>query len=300
MRLGVLILPAYDWAEARRCWQAIDRAGFAHAWTYDHIAWRDLVGKTWYSSVPTLAAAAEATQFIQLGTLVSSPNFRHPVPFAKEAVTLADVSSGRFILGIGAGATGADAEMLGESWDAAERAGRFAEFVELVDKLLREPVVDHSGDYYQARQARADPTGRARGRIPLAIGATGPRGMRLAARFGDFWVTNGRSKTPGLVAPSASVTVIREQIGRLQDACEAEGRLPSTVRRLLLNVNRDAASPLVSLESFRDQYGTYRGLGVTDMVIPYPRREPPFVANPEVFEAVIDEFLQCENQPGPP
>src|SRR5690349_21893504 len=123
MRLGVRILPSADWRTARHTWRLADELGFAHAWTYDHVAWRERIGQTWYAAMPTLAAAAAITGRIGLGTLVASPNFRHPVPFAKEVATVDDVSDGRFILGLGAGAGGLDAEMLGGTpWSNAERS----------------------------------------------------------------------------------------------------------------------------------------------------------------------------------
>lgn len=268
-----------------------DELGFAHAWTYDHIAWRDLIGTTWYSALPTLAAAAGATRRIKLGTLVCSPNFRHPVPLAKEVETLSDLSEGRFVLGLGAGAGGADAEVLGaDPWTPHERAERFAEFVELTDRLLSRPVTDWSGRYYRARRAHIDPAGSVRSRVPFAIGATGPRGMRLAARFGDWWVTNGTSAAPGLVPPAASVELVARQVERLREACAAEGRDPATLRTLLLNVNREAP-PLASVEAFRDAVGRYGAAGITDMVVPFPRAEAPFVADPAVLERVAAEVL---------
>ncbi len=73
-----------------------------HAWTYDHLTWRNLRDGPWFGAVPTLAAAALVTSRIRLGTLVASANFRHPVPFAKELMTLDDLSHGRFTLGVGA------------------------------------------------------------------------------------------------------------------------------------------------------------------------------------------------------
>lgn len=292
MRLGVLILPSHRWSEARRCWRLADEAGFAHAWTYDHITWRDLAGSPWYASTPTLAAAAEATGRLQLGALVTTPNFRHPVPFAKEVCTLGDLSDDRFVLGVGAGAGGADAGVLGGEPGPGDRMARFAEFTELLDILLREPVVDFSGRFYCARQAGIDPTGRAASTIPLAVAASGPRSMRLAARFGDVWVTNGTSPAPGRVAPSVAPEVVADQLRRLEEACDAEGRDFAGMRKLLLNVDR-RRPPLASLEAFRDAFGTYRELGMTDMVIPFPRTQPPFVADFGVFEAVIGEFLSA-------
>src|SRR5437764_940980 len=81
MRVGVLILPEDPWPIAVEKWRRAEEMGFDHAWTYDHIAWGELRDKPWHAAVPTLTAAALATNTIRLGTLVASPNFRHPVPF---------------------------------------------------------------------------------------------------------------------------------------------------------------------------------------------------------------------------
>jgi alkanesulfonate monooxygenase SsuD/methylene tetrahydromethanopterin reductase-like flavin-dependent oxidoreductase (luciferase family) len=103
MRLGVLILPEFGWRTAQSVWRRAEELGVAHAWTYDHLAWRSFRDSAWFASIPTLTAAAIATERLRVGTLVASPNFRHPVPFAKELVTLDDISRGRLTLGIGSG-----------------------------------------------------------------------------------------------------------------------------------------------------------------------------------------------------
>src|SRR5512145_2001053 len=140
MRIGVLILPEFPWSTARNLWHHAEELGFDHAWTYDHLAWRSLRDSPWFAAIPTLTAAATATERIRLGTLVASPNFRHPVPFAKELITLDDISGGRFTAGLGAGGDGFDAQALGqEPWPRRERTERFEEFVALLDRLLREP-----------------------------------------------------------------------------------------------------------------------------------------------------------------
>ena len=63
--------------------------------------------------IPTLTAAAMSTERIRLGTFVASPNYRHPVPFAKDVATLDQVAGGRVVLGLGSGGTGFDAYVLG-------------------------------------------------------------------------------------------------------------------------------------------------------------------------------------------
>ena len=95
MRLGVLILPEFGWQTAQSVWRRAEELGVEHAWTYDHLAWRSFRDSAWFASIPTLTAAAIATERLRVGTLVASPNFRHPVPFAKELVTLDDISGGR-------------------------------------------------------------------------------------------------------------------------------------------------------------------------------------------------------------
>src|SRR2546427_7688595 len=146
MRFGVLILPELRWSEAQSRWRRAEELGFDHAWTYDHLAWRSLRDSAWFGAIPTLTAAAMATERIRLGTLVASLNFRHPVPFAKELVTLDDISGGRLTLGIGAGASGWDATMLRQAaWSRRERAHRFAEVVDLLPPFLREPATSYLG-----------------------------------------------------------------------------------------------------------------------------------------------------------
>src|SRR4051795_4287719 len=106
VRVGIVILPELRWAQAQARWRRAEEYGFAHAWTYDHLAWRDLADGPWFDAMVTLTAAALATSRLRLGTLVASANFRHPVHFAREITALDDVSGGRFPLGVGAGAAG--------------------------------------------------------------------------------------------------------------------------------------------------------------------------------------------------
>src|SRR5262245_272044 len=158
MRVGIVILPEYRWAQAAPRWRAAESYGFDHAWTYDHLGWRELVDGPWFDAVPTLTAAATATSRIRLGTYVASPNFRHPVPFARQVTALDDVSAGRFILGVGAGGGGFDAAVLGgPPLTPSQRVDRFTEFVELLDLLLRNGRTTWRGGYYAAVDARSTP-----------------------------------------------------------------------------------------------------------------------------------------------
>jgi alkanesulfonate monooxygenase SsuD/methylene tetrahydromethanopterin reductase-like flavin-dependent oxidoreductase (luciferase family) len=277
VQFGVLILPDDRWAVTRERWRAAEQLGFHHAWTYDHLTWRELRERPWFGAIPTLTAAATLTSRIRLGTLVASPNFRHPVPFAKELMSLDDVSNGRITAGLGAGGSGFDASALGQQpWGARERADRFEEFVGLLDRLLRQPRTTHRGRFYSADSARAIPGCVQQPRLPFAIAATGPRGMRLAARLADTWVTvDGRGAGP-------------EQLAQLDQACREAGRVPSSLRRLALLGFRER--PLDSIEAFRDAAGRYREMGFTDLVVHWPRSTEPLAGDPTVLRELSAEL----------
>ena len=287
MRLGVVILPELPWAFAQRSWRRAEELGFDHAWTYDHLAWRSLRDSPWFGAVPTLTAAAAATERIRLGTLVASPNFRHPVPFATELVTLDDISGGRLTLGIGAGGDGWDATMLGQvAWSRRERALRFAEFLALTDRLLREPATSFEGRFYSADEARTYPGCVQRPRIPFAVAASGREGMRLAATYGQTWVTNGDRTRDATLRAEEGAKVVGEQMARLDQACGDVGRDPTSLRRLVLSGSR-LDSGLSSIEAFRHTTGCYAEAGVTDFVVHWPRPHEPYAADLSTFERIF-------------
>ena len=266
----------------------MEELGFDHAWTYDHLAWRTLRDDPWYGAVPFLSAAALCTERIRLGTLVASPNFRHPMPFARELLTLDDISGGRLTLGIGSGGVGWDAVMLGnELWSRAERSARFAEFVTLLDRLLTEPKTSFRGRYYSVVDGRTFPGCVQQPRIPFAIAATGPTGMRLAATLGQTWVTTGDlAEEDVLLSAEAGVGVVRGQSARLEQACAAVGRDPSSMARLVLTGPR-LDPGLSSADAFADTVGRYEEAGVTDLVVHWPRPESPYAGDRSRFEEII-------------
>ncbi len=288
MRLGVVILPDARWSEAAGRWRRADELVFDSAWTYDHLSWRSLRDDPWFPMVPTLAAAAAVTRRVRLGPLVASPNFRHPVPFAKELMALDDLSGGRLTVGLGAGGVGWDATVLGSpAWSPRERADRFEEFVTLTDQLLRSPAgVSARGRFYAADEARNLPGCVQEPRVPFAVAATGPRGFRLAARFGQAWVTTGDRATPGPVSAAEGAAIVAAQVDRLEAACDEVGRDPATIDRIVLT-GGELDPGLSSEEAFRDLAGRYAEVGVTDLVVPWPRSTEPYVADLATFERIF-------------
>ncbi|WP_326698704.1 LLM class flavin-dependent oxidoreductase [Streptomyces sp. NBC_01754] len=292
LRLSTVILPLDRWHEGGCAkWQRAEDLGFHSAYTYDHLSWRSFRDGPWFGAVPTLTAAATVTQRMRLGTLVTSPNFRHPVTLAKELIALDDISDGRITLGIGAGGSGFDATALGqEAWTPRERADRFGEFLPLLDRLLTEGAVTQEGDYYSAVEARILPGCVQRPRLPFAVAATGPRGIRLAARYGQAWVTTGDPKLFEGGTPEQSRAALAGQIDRLGEACAAVGRDVDELGKVLLTgFTPDRNAPFTSVEAFVDFAGRHQELGFTEIVVHWPVADSDFDIDPDVFEAIAAE-----------
>jgi alkanesulfonate monooxygenase SsuD/methylene tetrahydromethanopterin reductase-like flavin-dependent oxidoreductase (luciferase family) len=291
VRIGIVILPDERWSVAGRRWQRAEEYGFDHAWTYDHLGWRDLVDGPWFDAVPTLTAAAMVTRRIRLGTFVASPNFRHPVHFTREVTALDDISQGRLLLGVGAGGIGFDAAVLG----AAEltprvRVDRFGEFLYLLDALLRSDRVDYSGTHYTAVDARSTPRGVQRPRPPFVVAANGPRSLRLAAEYGDGWVTIG-SQTDDLEDWWRSVAQTSD---RFDEALHGTGRDRDSVDRYL-SLDSAPVFSLTSADAFADAVGRAAALGFTDVVTHWPRASSWYAGDEKVLETVAGMLPRLRN-----
>ncbi|GAB2740932.1 LLM class flavin-dependent oxidoreductase [Kitasatospora kifunensis] len=291
MRLSTVILPIHRWNEGQKIWHRAEGLGFHAAYTYDHLSWRSFRDEPWFGAVPTLTAAATATERIRLGTLVTSPNFRHPVTLAKELLTVDDISGGRLTVGIGAGGVGFDATAMGqEAWSPKERADRFGEFLPLLDELLTQDATTSEGRYYSAVEARNIPGCVQRPRVPFYVAATGPRGLRLAAEYGQGWVTYGDPRGPAEVPVEQAPAVIEAQLAKLRAACEAQGRDVDELEKVLLQ-GSTAERPLASLDAFVDWAGRYQELGITELVIHWPVPDSIFESDFAVFERIATEGL---------
>lgn len=306
MRLSTVILPIHRWAEGQKIWRRAEDLGFHAAYTYDHLSWRSFRDGPWFGAIPTLTAAAAVTQSMRLGTLVTSPNFRHPVTLAKELITLDDISDGRVTLGIGAGGNGFDATTLlksgEEPWTPRERADRFGEFVPLLDRLLTEPAgTTYEGRFYSASEARNVPGCVQRPRLPFAVAATGPRGLKLAAQYGQAWVTTGDPKLYETGTPEQSLEAVAGQVTKLGKACADIGRDAAELDKVLLTgftpdfhpaaPASGRSHPLDSLDAFVDFAGRHAELGFTEIVVHWPIADSLFAADQQVFERIATESL---------
>jgi alkanesulfonate monooxygenase SsuD/methylene tetrahydromethanopterin reductase-like flavin-dependent oxidoreductase (luciferase family) len=295
MRVGVVILPQYRWPEARARWESLQDRGFAHGWTYDHLAWRDLAEQPWFGTIPTLTAAAAVTDTLRLGTWVSSPNFRHPVTLAKDLMTIDDIATGRLLAGIGAGGIGWDATVLGQSrLTPGQRVDRLDEFVTVLDLLLTQAETSWQGDYFVVDRARMIPSG-SRSRIPLIVAANGRRTIEIAATRADAWATTGPEATDSSV--DEWWAAVGELVRRFEATATRAGRDASAIDRYL-NLDSAPVLSVSSMDAFTDAAGRAAALGFTDVIVHWPRPDGIYAGDDGILDRIADRLTGGELTPG--
>ncbi|MEA2493921.1 MAG: limonene 1,2-monooxygenase [Thermoleophilaceae bacterium] len=161
--------------------EMLDRLDIDEIWVGEHHSggWGTIASPEVF-----IAAAAERTQRIRLGTGVVSLPYHHPMHVASRIVLLDHLTRGRVTLGVGAGSLPSDACMLGI--DPAARRRMMEESLAAIVHLLTDPEpLTASTDWFALRDATLQLRPYSPGGIPLAVASSAsPSGMRLAGRYG--------------------------------------------------------------------------------------------------------------------
>jgi probable F420-dependent oxidoreductase len=198
-------------------WVALARR--AETLGYDVLVMPDHLGRQ-LSPFAALGAAAAATTRLRVGAFVFANDYRHPLMLAREAATLDLLSGGRFEMGLGAGWMTSDYRQLGMAYDPApRRIDRLAEAAPLIARLLAGETVTHSGQHYQLDRATVGVETVQKPRPPLAIGAGGPRMLKLAAREADIvGLVPGFDAHGRIHVRQATETATARKIGLIREA----------------------------------------------------------------------------------
>jgi alkanesulfonate monooxygenase SsuD/methylene tetrahydromethanopterin reductase-like flavin-dependent oxidoreductase (luciferase family) len=209
------------WPEYVAMARAAEASGFDSIWIGDHLLY-GAPERGPLEAWTLLSALAAVTERVRLGPLVACAAFHPPGLLAKMAATVAEVSGGRFVLGIGAGWNETEFRAYGYPFD--NRIGRFEEAFTIIRTLLREGAIDFDGRWYQARDCELLPRGPRPGGPPLMIGSNGPRMLRATMPYADAWNSwyNDLGNRPDGVAPLRTL---------VDDACREVGRDPADVER---------------------------------------------------------------------
>src|SRR5215210_6581849 len=179
-----------------------ERLGFEYGWTYDsHVLWQE--------STPVLALAAQATERIKLGHMVTNPGTREPTVLASSYATLHDISDGRMVMAIGRG-------------DSSRRyinqkpvtVSRFEQALRMIKPFMNGEKVDWNDAELQLAWVRPELPP-----IEMHVAGYGPRALAVAGRVGD-----------GVVIQLADPDVIQWIMGNARKAAEEAGRDPAQLK----------------------------------------------------------------------
>jgi len=202
---------------------AAERHGFEIVAVSDHFQpWRHHGGHA-PNSLVWLAALGQRTERVTLATSVLTPTLRYqPAVVAHVFATLACLSPGRVVLGIGTGEALNETPAIGIAWPRfKERSERLAESVELIRRLWTEERVTFEGTYY--RTDRATIYDRPAQPVPIYIAAGGPKAATLVGRIGDgFIVTSGKGED-----------LYHTLLGGLAEGAAEAGRDPAQIAKMI-------------------------------------------------------------------
>lgn len=176
-----------------------------------------------YETTILLAWIAAQTSRIKVASRVLAVPFRRPAIVAKLAASLAQLSDGRLILGLGAGYSDQEIAAVGApALSPAEKIDGLAEAIQVIRGAWTHSGYTQNGRHHSVRDLEMEP--RPAVPIPVWLGTFGPRALAVTGRLADGWI-------PSLgYTPTENFTAMRH---RIDIAAEAAGRRPEQIRGIL-------------------------------------------------------------------
>ena len=240
--------------------QKSEEAWLESVWTFEHaIVPVDYQSKYPYSAdgkmgvtpetnfidpLIALSFAAAHTKTIRLGTGVNILPQTNPLLLAKQAASLDLVSGGRFMLGVGIGWLREEFEAMGTPFE--RRGARFDDYIEAMNKVWSNDVVEHKSDFLQWTGFKSHPR-PVQSPFPVVIGGSKGKAFERIAKYGQGWF-----------APTPAPDALAEMLKPLGEACAAEGRDIATIEITCMWM------PAMGLDSLRQ----FEDLGVGRLVVP--------------------------------
>ncbi len=265
---------------------------FKSLWMTDHLFWSDYF--TFEAWTVLSYVAARFPQF-QVGPMVMGQNYRNPGLLAKMGATLQVFSSGRLIMGLGAGWK--EDEYRAYDYDfppVGIRVDQFEDTLEIIKRLWTQPgKVTYQGKHYSVLDAYCEP--KPDPVPPIVIGARGKRMLGLTARYADWWNLS-----------DANFADFSDRLTVLNQQCETFGRDPSTVRktwfgRLVVAETEAEATALGTsglMKFTRDNAFVGTPDQAVEQMLPFVENGVDYfmldilgLPNPETIAMVIDEVI---------
>jgi probable F420-dependent oxidoreductase len=285
MRIGVF-LPISGRAAGpetlREAAQSAEAQGFDAVWSADRVVtpWTIQTSypyaenhefivppdRPFLDSLTCLAYLAGCTERITLGISVLVLPYRHPLYWARVAVSIERLSRGRLIMGVGVGWMEEEFAALGVPF--AERGQMTDEQIELLGKLWTEEHITFESQHYAVRDVAFYPKPIQQPRIPIWVGGEGRAAQRRAARYGDAWFPYFVTISPAeLRAGYDNVRQLASEAGRDPDAVTLAVCRPIEVTRE--PVPQDAERLRGSPEQLVEALRAYRDGGVEHLALQF-------------------------------
>jgi limonene 1,2-monooxygenase len=214
MRFGIFLAPFHSLLEnptlaIERDFElidALDRLDYDEAWIGEHHS-------AGFEIIPSpevfIAAAAQRTRHIRLGTGVSSLPYHHPLMLADRMQQLDHQTRGRVMFGVGPGALPSDAVMLGI--DPLRQRDMMDEALDVIVRLLRGEAVSHKSDWFTLEEARLQLPPYTRPHMEMAVAAmVSPSGPRAAGKYGIGMLSIGTVMKTAYMSLSTAWGIVEE------------------------------------------------------------------------------------------
>ena len=175
-----------------------------------------------YDPFVALAAAADATTRLRIGTGICLVIERDPIITAKEVASIDGLSGGRFLLWVGAGWN--VEEMRNHGTDPERRFGIMRERVEAMKAIWTEDEASYSGRYVNFERIWCWPKPAQKPHPPVLIGGNGRKVIDRVVAYGDEWMPN-RVKDEDLAGRIEQLQRAAEQAGRSRIPVTIVGRM---------------------------------------------------------------------------
>ena len=245
-----------SWEEASSAATVFDALGYDSVWVCDHVLGVPNPTLPIFEAWSQLAAIGALTQKVQLGTLVTPPFFRNPAVLAKQVATIDHISSGRTIMGLGAGWFQPEFESYGNPFPSlGARMKALEECAVIMKGLWTEERFSFEGEHFRVKDAICEP--KPVRRPPILIGGGGERVlMGIAARHADIWNNM-----------AVAHAQLPQKIEALKKRCGELGRDPETIQIsqqciVIVEETEDAARQ--SLQKAQKIYGGHMGSGLEE------------------------------------
>jgi len=241
---GIHAMPRNKYLPALSRTLDIATQGFTSFWFGDHL---DAKGAYMMESWTFLTWLASRYPRVKLGTIAMCNVFRNPSVVAKMGATLQALSSGRFVLGYGAGGPINEPERIQyglPSPGPKTRIEMMDEAIQVIRALWTQPSASFDGRYYQLKDAICEP--RPTPVPPVQIGGVGEKyTLGVVARQADWWNL-----------PHDRLTEADHKLDVLREHCDREGRDIDTIRKTFTAVvylDRDNAAAVEASKELTDK-----------------------------------------------